>query len=97
MPDGTAHPVICNRCSAVLHPGQGDFYVVRIEAVADPTPPTFSEQDLQQDTAAEIDRLVEALRDMSEREALDQIFRRMTLHLCSRCYRQWIENPVGEK
>jgi hypothetical protein len=95
MSDPAAHPVICARCSTVLHPGHGDFYVVRIEAVADPTPPTFTEQDLQRDTAAEIDRLVESLRNLSEREALDQIFRRLTLHLCAACYRAWIENPVG--
>jgi hypothetical protein len=31
-------PLLCARCGVELTPGKGDFYVVRIEAVADPTP-----------------------------------------------------------
>jgi hypothetical protein len=43
-PDGP--PLLCDRCGVELTPGKGDFYVVRIEAVADPTPPRFTEEDL---------------------------------------------------
>jgi hypothetical protein len=32
---------------------------------------------------------------MSEREAMDQVFRRLTVFLCNRCYQDWIENPAG--
>ena len=32
---------------------------------------------------------------MSERELLDQVHRRLVLHLCGPCYGQWIEDPVG--
>ncbi len=88
-------PTFCNRCSKELTPGTGDFYVVRIEAVADPTPPEFSEEDLQRDPRAELDELLEQLRDVSEREAMDQVYRRVTIHLCTPCYRKWIENPTG--
>jgi hypothetical protein len=35
------------------------------------------------------------MKDVSEREALDQVYRRLTIHLCTACYRQWIENPAG--
>jgi hypothetical protein len=31
---------------------------------------------------------------MSERELMDQVFRRLTIHLCGTCYRQWIEDPT---
>jgi hypothetical protein len=88
-------PTCCHRCGAELKPGQGNFYVVRIEALADPTPPTFSEEDLRRNIRAEIDWLIEQMRDLSEREAMDQVFRRLILYLCGPCYRQWIENPVG--
>lgn len=87
--------LFCHRCSAVLTPGQGDFYVVRIEAFADPTPPRFNGDFSDLDVAGEIDRLIEQMKDMSERELMDQVYRRLTLHLCGRCYREWIENPAG--
>ena len=87
-------PLLCARCLAELHPGRGDFYLVRIEAFADPTPPSFSEEDLARDTRAEIARLMAQLEQYSERELMDQVFRRVVLYLCTRCYREWIERPV---
>jgi hypothetical protein len=35
------------------------------------------------------------LEGISEQEALDQFYRRRTLHLCIPCFRRWIENPTG--
>ena len=86
-------PLFCARCGAALTPGSGDFYLVRIEALADPSPPRFSE-DLQRDPRAEIERLIEQMRERSESELLDQVYRRLILHLCGPCYRHWIEDPV---
>ncbi len=36
----------CDRCSKEVHPGRGDYYLVRIDAVADPQPPIITEEDL---------------------------------------------------
>ena len=77
-----------------LMPGKGDFYVVRIESLADPAPPTFTEEDLEYDHRAEIERLIAQMRDLSEQELIDQVYRRLILYLCGRCYRRWIEDPV---
>ena len=93
-PPQEAH-LFCHRCGAIVTPGAGSFYVVRIEAFADPTPPMFSAEDMGVDAAAEIDRLLEQMRDMPERELMDQVHRRLTIHLCPACYRSWIENPAG--
>lgn len=88
--------LLCHRCGAELTPGKGDFYVVRIEAFADPTPLALSLEELNGlDVGAEIDRLIEETRGMSERELMDGVYRRLTIHLCGRCYRKWIENPAG--
>jgi hypothetical protein len=87
-------PLLCARCGAELAPGKGNFYVVQIEALADPSPPSFSDEDLQHDPRAEIERLIEQMRNSSERELLDQVYRRLVLYLCGPCYRQWIEDPV---
>jgi hypothetical protein len=91
--------LLCHRCGRELTPGAGDFYVVRIEAYADPSPPDISNEELQRDTQAELSALVEQMRQSgrSEREWLDQVHRQLTLHLCSACYRQWIEDPAGAR
>jgi hypothetical protein len=89
-------PLFCHRCGTQLEPGRGELYVVRIEAFADPTPPSFTKEDFERDITGEINRLVEALRDVSSQEALHQVYRKLTLYLCSPCYRQWIENPTGQ-
>jgi len=88
-------PLFCERCEAELQPGKAQFYVVRIEALADPTPPNISAEDLQRDIAAEIERLLASMRDLSEQEAMDQVYRKMTLYLCNGCYQRCIERPVG--
>lgn len=86
--------LICHRCGAELRPGGGNFYVVRIEAFADPTPPEISSDDLVEDIDSRIERLIEQMRNMSERELMDQVYRRLTIHLCGPCYGEWIENPA---
>ena len=88
-------PIFCHRCAAQLTPGEGNFYVVRILAVADPYPPHFDDEDLQRDIEAEVDELLAEMHDMDEQELADQVFRRLTIHLCSKCYADWIENPAG--
>ncbi len=85
----------CSHCGATLHPGRGDWYRVTIEAVADPSPPAFTAEELAEDPRPQIERLLARLEGLSEQEAMDQIYRRVTLHLCLRCYRGWIEDPVG--
>ena len=88
-------PLFCDRCAKQLVPGKGDFYVVRIEAMADPSPPVFDEDDLARDPRQEIDRLIEQSRDLSPQELLDQVYRRVMIYLCLRCYHEWIEHPAG--
>jgi hypothetical protein len=87
--------LLCARCLAELRPGSGDFYRIHIEAVADPTPPNDDEDLPPEELRRRIEDLVEQLGDVSEREAMDQVCRRLTLHLCGPCYRRWIEDPVG--
>jgi len=86
--------LFCHRCGRQLALGKGDFYVVRIEAFADRSPPDIDAVDPEADVGEEIDRLIEQMRGMSERELMDQVHRRMTIHLCGSCYGTWIENPA---
>ena len=88
-------PLFCDRCTTELRAGEGNFYVVKIEAASDPTPPEISEAELELNPAQEIERLVAQTEQLSEQELLDQVYRRLTIYLCNPCYRRWIENPTG--
>jgi hypothetical protein len=88
-------PLYCNRCLAELEPGTGSFYRVFIEGVADPTPPNITAEDLASDVRGKIERLIARMGDLSEQEALDQVYRRLTFYLCGPCFREWIEHPTG--
>ena len=97
MPAVTDSPpvaLLCHRCGVDLTPGRGDYYVVRIEAFADPTGPHITDADLDADIEAAIERILEELRGLSEAELMDQVDRRLTILLCGRCYRQWIVDPA---
>jgi hypothetical protein len=87
-------PILCARCSAELTPGNGNFYQVNIQAISDPSPPALPDWDLIT-IRREMKRTIDELQDVSPREAMDQVFRRLTIHLCNQCYRGWIEDPAG--
>jgi hypothetical protein len=92
----TAEPLFCDHCSRTLTPGHGEFYVVRIEAVADPTPPRIADEDQDvEEIGRQISALFARLDDQSEQEAMDQVSRRVVLYLCNACYGRWIENPTN--
>jgi hypothetical protein len=78
-----------------VHPGRGDCYLVRIDAVADPEPPVITQEDLDLDAGAEIEQLIRRTRGMSERELEHQVFRRKAIYLCVPCFNRWIEDPTG--
>ena len=88
-------PPICHRCGKQLTPGQGDFFVVRIEAVADPSGPNISAKDLEVDFDRVLDELLKQMQNLSERELMDQVYRRLRIHLCTPCFDRWFENPTG--
>ena len=88
-------PLFCDRCLKELRFGQAEFYLVNIEAVLDPTPPEFTQEDLERDVTSELNDLVKQLNHVSAQEAMDQVHRKLTLYLCLDCYRPWIESPTG--
>jgi len=92
--DETAFDLICHRCGCALSPGEGSFYVIRIEAFADPSPPVVDEST-PTPKPGDLEALLEEMRHLSEQELMDQVYRRLTLSLCGSCYGRWIENPTG--
>jgi hypothetical protein len=87
---------LCARCLQTVSEGRAEFYEVRIEAVADPSPPILDPLP-QPGSDSEIEargQLKDALREMSSQEAQDQVHRHVTLSLCNRCFHDWIEDPM---
>lgn len=87
-------PLFCARCAAALEPGAGTYYRVAIEAVADPGPVIADASQSAADLRLQIEELLARLENVSEREALDQVYRRLTIYLCGACFQGWIENPA---
>ena len=87
--------LLCHRCCVLLTPGEGSFYVVQIEAFADPTPPRLDTDEPLAEISADIDALIEQMRDLSEQELMDQVYRRVVVLLCRPCYEHWIEDPTA--
>ncbi len=96
---GDESPILCARCLRLLKPGRGEFFVVQIEAVADPSPPDLDwyEEHNHDSTRRSYEELVEQLKDVSEQEAKDQVFRRLEISLCNDCFSTWFENPAGNR
>ena len=91
-----SHHLLCHRCGAMLTPGDGSFYFIKIEAFADPTPPDLSASELsERDLLREIDDLIDEVNEFTEQELMDQVYRRLTILLCRPCYDAWIANPAG--
>ena len=88
-------PLFCAHCSLELFPGSGDFFQVTIEAVADPSPPVLQAEESSSALRSRISQLIDDLGQLSEREAMDQVRRRLVIYLCNCCYRVWIENPAS--
>ena len=93
--DTGTFPLVCHRCGKVLTAGTASLYVVGIEAFADPTPPPDTDDRSLAEISADINQLIEQMRDLSEQELMDQVYRRLTLLLCTPCYRHWIDHPTG--
>jgi len=91
VPADDDSPILCARCLKELTPGKGEFYIVDIDARADPTPPVLEEND-DRDYESEINAIVAELNRLPACEANHQ---RLTLHLCLGCYGEWIEKPTG--
>ena len=82
----------CLRCGRLLRLGADPCYLVKVEAMADPSPPIIDDPE---SSSGKVGRMIDSLSDLSPQEAMDQVYRRLSFYLCGSCYRLWIENPAG--
>ena len=60
----------CLRCGKELRLGSDSCYLIKVEAMADPSPPIISTED---GIRQEIERLIAKMKDLSPQEAMDQV------------------------
>jgi hypothetical protein len=95
QPQSNSSRLTCSRCGRDVELGRGECYLIDIRAVADPSPPVFTGEDLSRDAAREIDRLLKQLRKLTARELAAQVYSRKLFCLCNACHARWIQDPFG--
>ena len=70
----------CLRCGIELRLGSDTCYLIKVEAMADPSPPIISTDD---GIRQEIEGLFAKMKDLSPQEAMDQVYRRPRLLFCA--------------
>jgi hypothetical protein len=93
--ESTGDEIVCHRCGAMRQQPGPAFYIIRIEAFAEHSDETATLEEIGHDIQTELRYILEEARGLSAHELMDQVYRRMVLHLCPRCYRRWIDNPVA--
>jgi hypothetical protein len=89
-----AERIICDLCGRAVPPHA--FYIVRIDAFADPSMPPLSTEELEEmDFDQTFEDLIEQMKQMSADELQDQVHRRFEYKLCPPCHRQYLANPLG--
>lgn len=86
---------LCNRCNQELPEGRGAFFEIRVEVVADPTPPFLDVELEEQEICSQYKQLIVELEQVGPLDALNQVVRRRIWSLCNRCVESWLDDPFG--
>ena len=85
---------ICDRCGQPIF--EGDLrYVAKIEMVAAYDPLQITFDDLQRDYKAEIRKIIEQTKGMTEEELMCDVHVALKFDLCRACQKALLKNPLG--
>ncbi len=87
----------CDLCGKELRPGEGQRFVVKIEAFAAQDPAELTEADLDDDA---LEAVSEVLREMEAQEGdvdLPAPTRHFRYDLCPECHRRFVHDPLGKE
>lgn len=85
----------CDKCGRMMTANDPQRFILKMEVYAAAAPLEFSRQDLEPDHTAEIDRLVEQLKQADPDEVENQTYRAFRFDLCRDCHRQLLSRPLG--
>lgn len=82
----------CDRCGDVMRPG--GYYDVTLEVKSDRGPLEITRDDLRRDTQAEIDDLVEQLKDVDPATLEADVYKLMKFRICRGCQQVLLHDPL---
>jgi ribosomal protein L40E len=93
----TAHTrVICDRCGRAVP--RHAHYRVRIEVVADPSPPELTQEDLDEtDFDWTMAQLLDEMKHATADELEDAVARSFEFRICRSCQLRLLRDPLGRR
>ena len=84
----------CDGCGAPLLVESDVRYEVKIEVKAAYDPLEITEDDLAKDHAAEMARIIAQLENVTEAQAMDEVYRTFRFDLCMPCQKKYLKGPL---
>ncbi len=84
----------CDRCGNGLLLDAPVRYEVRIEVKSAYDPMELTDDDLA-DASRKLREAVDAVKHLSEQEAMDEVYKEFRLDLCRTCQKEFIKAPLG--
>ena len=85
----------CDGCGAPLLVESDVRYEVKIEVKAAYDPLEITSDDLAKDHTAEMTALIAKLQNVTEAEAMDEVYRSFRFDLCTPCQKKYLKKPLG--
>ena len=84
----------CDRCGNGLLLDAPVRYEVRIEVKSAYDPMELTDDDLA-DASRKLKEAVDAVKHLSEQEAMDEVYKEFRFDLCRTCQKEFIKAPLG--
>ena len=84
----------CDGCGAPLLVESDVRYELKIEVKAAYDPMELTDDDLEKDHAAEMAKIVAQLKNITEAEAMDEVYRTFRFDLCMPCQKKYLKRPL---
>ena len=86
--------ISCDRCGKGLLIDEEVRYEVGIVVQAAYDPMEIMKEDLERDHEAEMKKILEKLKGMSQEEGMNQVHKTFRFDLCPPCQKKYLEEPI---
>jgi hypothetical protein len=87
----------CDGCGKELQPGDGEHFVVKIEAFAAQDPAELTDADLDEDHLEAVGELLRELEANDGELDLPAATRHFRYDLCPDCHHKFVRDPLGKE
>ncbi|MBI5624334.1 MAG: hypothetical protein HY924_11195 [Elusimicrobia bacterium] len=84
----------CNACGRLLK-GQKLYYRVKTRITCEPNELSFTQEDLERDHAAELERISRSCEGRDPMELEEEVFVLLDYHLCAACKAGFVDRVRG--